>query len=45
VRTGQHVRSAFTLDLNQPCSATENCLWIVTDAARGETRMLLPADT
>jgi len=39
------VRSAYALDASRPCDSTRNCVWIVTDAARGETLLHLPGES
>jgi hypothetical protein len=38
------VWSVYALDPTTPCSATDNCVWIVTHLDRSETELLLPSD-
>jgi hypothetical protein len=41
LRHGKTLRSVYALDPALPCSETRNCVWIVTDIARGETAIVL----
>ncbi len=45
VREGSRVLSAYAIDPALPCAGYgENCLWIITEADRSVTTILLPED-
>lgn len=45
VTAGDRVLSAYPIDPAQPCAGFgENCLWIITEADRSVTTILLPDD-
>lgn len=45
VAEGDRILSAYPIDPAQPCAGFgENCLWIITEADRSVTTILLPAD-
>ena len=42
---GDRILSAYPIDPAQPCAGYgENCLWIITEADRSATTILLPAE-
>jgi hypothetical protein len=42
---GNRVVSAYAIDPAQPCAGYgENCLWIITEADRSVTTLLLPSE-
>ena len=44
-REGLRVLSAYPIDASKPCAGFgENCLWIITEADRSVTTILLPED-
>jgi hypothetical protein len=43
VRDGDRILSAYPIDPKRPCKGFgENCLWIITEADRSVTTLLLP---
>jgi hypothetical protein len=45
VQTGLRILSAYPIDPGRPCAGYgENCLWVITEADRSVTTILLPDD-
>lgn len=45
VRFGLRILSAYPIDPSKPCAGHgDNCLWIITEADRSVTTILLPED-
>ena len=45
VREGSRILSAYPIDPGLPCAGYgDNCLWIITEADRSVTTILLPED-
>lgn len=45
VADGDRILSAYPIDPEKPCAGIgENCLWIITEADRSVTTILLPED-
>lgn len=45
LRDGSRILSAYAIDPAKPCAGYgENCLWIITEADRSVTTILLPED-
>ena len=45
VRSSARILSAYPIDPNMPCQGFgENCLWIITEADRSATTLLLPSE-
>lgn len=43
IEYGNRIMSAYAIDESQPCKGWgENCLWIITEADRSVTTLLLP---
>ncbi len=43
VKNGGRILSAYAIDFRKPCKGYgENCLWIITEADRSVTTLLLP---
>jgi hypothetical protein len=45
VRAGERILSAYAIDPAKPCKGHgKNCLWIITEADRSVTTLLLPEE-
>ena len=45
LKHGMRVLSAYAIDVNKPCKGFgQNCVWIITEASRQVTTLLLPEE-
>ena len=45
VREGSRILAAYPIDPNKPCTGSgDNCFWIITEADRSMTTILLPSE-
>lgn len=45
VSCGGRIMSAYAIDPSQPCAGYgDNCMWVITEADRSATTLLLPAE-